>query len=183
MSDLLKPASVVALIVLILIAPSIQDRLSEETVRFVEDYDSAHDGLPTVWEGKQVICIHFPVSSPHDMFSQGVTMIGIDGSDLGVNEDLNRTGACVGGFDSYSNGLDFMMDSTRLANGALSVGYDVGQWGAFIHTIGGLNADTLTGDFNGAYWQLDHNGEYSMVGIGDLVMSEGDVITWSIGTW
>ena len=183
MSDLLKPASVVALIVLILIAPSIQDRLSEETVRFVEDNESAHDGLPTEWEGKQVICIHFPVSSPHDMFSQGVTMIGIDGSDLGVNEDLNRTGACVGGFDSYSNGLDFMMDSTRLANGDLSVGYDVGQWGAFIHTIGGLNADTLTGDFNGAYWQLDHNGEYSMVGIGDLVMSEGDVITWSIGTW
>ena len=183
MSDLLKPASVVALIVLILIAPSIQDRLSEETVRFVEDNESAHVGLPTEWEGKQVICIHFPVSSPHDKFSQGVTMIGIDGSDLGVNEDLNRTGACVGGFDSYSNGLDFMMDSTRLANGDLSVGYDVGQWGAFIHTIGGLNADTLTGDFNGAYWQLDHNGEYSMVGIGDLVMSEGDVITWSIGTW
>lgn len=183
MSDLLKPASVVVLIVLILIAPSIQDRLSEETVRFVEDNESAHDGLPTEWEGKQVICIHFPVSSPHDKFSQGVTMIGIDGSDLGVNEDLNRTGACVGGFDGYSNGLDFMMDSTRLANGDLSVGYDVGQWGAFIHTIGGLNADTLTGDFNGAYWQLDHNGEYSMVGIGDLVMSEGDVITWSIGTW
>ena len=183
MSDLLKPASVVALIVLILIAPSIQDRLSEETVKFVEDNESAHDGLPTEWEGKQVICVHFPASSPHDRFSTGVTMIGTDGSDLGVNEDLNRTGACVGGFDGYSNGLDFMMDSTRLANGGLSVGYDVGQWGAFVHTIGGLNADTLTGDFNGAYWQLDHNGEYSMVGIGDLVMSEGDVITWSIGTW
>ena len=183
MSELLKPASVVVLIVLILIGPSIQDRLSEETVRFVEDNESAHDGLPTEWEDKQVICIHFPASSPHDMFSQGVMMIGIDGSDLGVNEDLNRTGACVGGFDGYSNGLDFMMDSTRLAKGGLSVGYDVGQWGAFVHTIGGLNADTLTGDFNGAYWQLDHNGEYSMVGIGDLVMSEGDVITWSIGTW
>ena len=115
MSDLLKPASVIALIVLIIIGPSIQERLSEETVRFIEDNESAHDGLPTEWEGKQVICIHFPASSPHDMFPQGVTMIGTDGSDLGVNEDLNRTGACVGGLDGYSNGLDFMMDSTRLA--------------------------------------------------------------------
>ena len=110
-------------------------------------------------------------------------MIGSDGSDLGVNQNLNRTGACVGGFEGFSNGLDFMMDSTRVANGALSVGYDVGEWGHFVHTIGGLNADTMTGDSNGAYWNLDHNGATSMVGIGDLVMSEGDVISWSIGTW
>ena len=183
MSDILKPASVLALIVLILMAPSIQDRLSEEASKFVEDNESAHNGLPTEWEGKQVICVHFPTSSPHDRFPQGVTMIGSDGVELGVNEDLNRTGACVGGFEGYSNGLDFMMDSTRMASGSLSVGYDVGQWGAFVHTIGGLNADTMTGDFNGAYWSLDHNGAASMVGIGDLVMSEGDVISWSIGTW
>jgi len=75
------------------------------------------------------------------------------------------------------------MNSTRMANGHLSVGYEVGQWGAFVHTIGGLNSDSLAGDFNGAYWHLDHNGAPSMVGIGDLVMSEGDVIEWSIGTW
>jgi hypothetical protein len=183
MSDILKPASVVALIVLILVSPSIQDRLSEEASKFIDDNESAHDGLPTVWDGKQVICVHFPASSPHDEFSQGVTMIGSDGVELGVNEDLNRTGACVGGFDGYSNGLDFMMDSTRLANGGLSVGYDVGQWGEFVHTIGGLNADTIEGDFDGAYWALDHNGVRSTVGIGDLVMSEGDVLSWSISTW
>ena len=110
-------------------------------------------------------------------------MIDENGIELGVNTDLNRTGACLGGFEGFSNGLDFMMNSTRLAGGALSVGYDIGQWGVFIHTIGGLNADKLTGDFNGAYWSLDHNGAYSMVGIGDLVMSEGDVVSWSIGTW
>ena len=183
MSEILKPASVVALIVLILIAPSIQDRLSEEASKFIDDNESAHDGLPTEWDGKQVICVHFPASSPHDKFSQGVTMIGSDGVELGVNEDLNRTGACVGGFEGYSNGLDFMMDSTRMANGGLSVGYDVGQWGEFVHTIGGLNADTVTGDFNGAYWHLDHNGATSTAGIGDLVMSEGDVLSWSIVTW
>jgi len=183
MSDFLKPASVVALLALIVLAPSIQDILSEEASKFIDDNESAHDGLPTEWEGKQVLCVHFPASSPHDKFSKGVTMIGADGSDLGVNQNLNRTGACVGGFVGYSNGLDFMMDSTRVASGALSVGYDIGQWGHFVHTIGGLNADTMVGDFNGAYWNLDHNGATSMVGIGDLVMSEGDVISWGIGTW
>ncbi|MBU38335.1 MAG: hypothetical protein CMA59_02280 [Euryarchaeota archaeon] len=183
MSDIMKPASVVALVALVLIAPSIQDILSAEASKFIDDNESAHVGLPTEWEGKQVICVHFPESSPHDKFSRGVTMIGSDGVELGVNEDLNRTGACVGGFDGYSNGLDFMMDSTRLANGGLSVGYDVGQWGEFVHTIGGLNADTIEGDFDGAYWALDHNGVRSTVGIGDLVMSEGDVLSWSISTW
>jgi len=183
MSDFLKPASIVALVGLIIMAPSIQDFLSEETSRFVEDSESSHDGLPTEWDNKQVLCVYFPVEQAHVEYSQGVTMIDEDGVELGVNFDLNRTGACVGGFEGFSRGLDFMMNSTRLAGGALSVGYDVGQWGPFVHTIGGLNADKLTGDFNGAYWSLDHNGVASMVGIGDLVLSEGDVISWSIGTW
>ena len=183
MTDILKPASVVALIVLVLATPSIQDMLSQEATIFIADNESAHDGLPTEWDGKQVICVHFPSSSSHYKFTKGVTMIGTDGDELGVNEDLNRTGACVGGFEGYSNGLDFMMDSTRVANGDLSVGYDVGQWGAFIHTIGGLNVDSMTGDFNGAYWKLEHNGVTSTVGIGGLVISEGDVISWSISTW
>ena len=183
MSDILKPASVVALLALVILSPSIQEKLTVEAYKFVNDSESAHDGLPTVWENKQVICVFFPTSSPHEDFSQGVTMIDDDGVELGVNQDLNRTGACIGGFGGYSDGLDFMMDSTRSAGGSLSVGYEVGQWGHYVHTIGGLNADSLTGDFSGAYWNLDHNGEVSMVGIADLVMSEGDVISWSIETW
>ena len=183
MSDILKPASVVALVGLILLAPSIQNLLSEETLKYVEDSESAHAGLPSEWEDKQVLCVYFPIEQPHDQYSQGVTMIDEGGEVMGVNGDLNRTGACVGGFDGFSSGLDFMMSSTRLAGGTLSVGYDVGQWGPFVHTIGGLNADKLTGDFNGAYWSLNHNGVASMVGIGDLIMSESDVITWSIATW
>lgn len=183
MSDWLKPASVVALVALLLLAPSIQDRLAEESTRYIEDNESSHHGLPSDWDEQQVLCVYFPSDSPHSEFNLGVTMIGPDGNEIGTNDDLNRTGACVGGFEGYSNGLDFMMNSTRMANGQLSVGYEVGQWGAFVHTIGGLNPDSLTGDFNGAYWHLDHNGAPSMVGIGDLIMSEGDVIEWSIGTW
>ena len=110
-------------------------------------------------------------------------MIDSDGTTLGVNENYNGTGACIGGFEGYSEGLEFMMDATRAAGGRLAVGYEVGEWGPFVHTIGGLNANQVTGDFSGAYWNLGHNGEMSMVGIGDLVLSEGDVILWSIGTW
>ena len=88
MSDYLKAASVVALLTLIILAPTIQDLLSEEAAKFVDDNESAHDGLPTEWEGKQVICIHFPESSPHDRFSLGVTMIGSDGVEIGVNLSL-----------------------------------------------------------------------------------------------
>ena len=51
--------------------------------------------------------------------------------------------------------------------------------GSFVHTIGGLNADAMTGDFNGAYWDL--SGMTSTVGI--VVMSDGDVISRSISTW
>tara|TARA_B100000686_G_C16797836_1_gene983700 strand:- start:362 stop:913 length:552 start_codon:yes stop_codon:yes gene_type:complete len=183
MSDWLKPASVVALLALLIMAPSIQERLTEEASKYIEDNESSHHGLPSEWENKQVLCIYFPTGSPHSEFNLGVTMIDPNGDEIGTNENLNRTGACVGGFEGHSNGLDFMTNSTRMAHGRLSVGYDVGQWGAYVHTIGGLNADTLTGDFSGAYWHLDHNGAASMVGIGDLAMSEGDVIEWSIGTW
>ena len=183
MSDWIKPASIVMLVTVLLIAPSLQDRLAEETTKYVEDNQSSHHGLPSDWVDNQVLCIYFPTEAPHSEFSLGVTMIDRNGDVIGTNENLNRTGACLGGFEGYSNGLDFMMSSTRMGHGHLSVGYDVGQWGAFVHTIGGLNADTLAGDFNGAYWHLDHNGAASMVGIGDLVMSEGDVIEWSIGTW
>ena len=183
MTNNLKPASVAFLIVLMLAAPEIRERLSEQSIKFVEDSESSHDGLPNEWVDKQVICVFFPQDYPNQQFSDGVTMINQEGNRIGENSDLNRTGACVGGFEGYTEGMDFMMDSTRLASGSLSVGYQVGEWGPYVHTIGGLNANSVTGDFSGAYWKLDHNGALSMVGIGDLVMSEGDVITWSIDTW
>jgi len=183
MSDLLKPTSIVILLVVILVAPTIQDRMSAEASRYVNDSESSHDGLPTIWDDKQVLCVFFPDDYPHQDFIGGVTLIDTDGETIGVNDDFNRTGACVGGFNGYTDGMDFMMDSTRTARGKLSVGYEVGEWGPYVHTIGGLNSNSVTGDFSGAYWHLDHNGAMSMVGIGDLAMSEGDVLAWSIGTW
>ena len=184
MSDRLRVASIVLLATILILLPNIRESVTEEVAKYVSDNESSHDGLPTEWDEEQVICIYFPVDHPHSLYPEGVTMIDSDGSILGVNEDINSTGACVGGFDGYSDGMEFMLDATRVAGGHLSVGYTVNpNWGPFVHTIGGLNDAEVTGDFNGAYWSLLHNGRYSMVGIGDLVMSEGDVISWSISTW
>lgn len=181
-SDKLKPGSLILLFAVIILAPIIQDRLSEEAVKYVQDNASAHNGMPTEWDGKQVYCVLFPEYFSHSEYSSGVTMIGPSGSHLGVNDQYNGTGACVGGLVGYSSGMELMLNATEIAGGSLSVDYDVGEWGPYVHTIGGLNADNITGDFNWAWWSLEHNGAASMVGIGDLVMSEGDVIIWRIST-
>jgi len=180
----LKLASVLLIVTLAFLTPSIQEALSGEVANYVNDSESAHHGLPTEWEEKQVICVFFPSDYTHNEFYLGVTMIDSDGSVLGVNEELgDLAGACVGGIDGYDEGMAFMMDSTRIAGGRLAVGYELGEWGPFVHTIGGLNADEVRGEFGGAYWSLSHNDVESMVGSGDLVMSEGDVLSWSIMTW
>ena len=184
MSYRLRPGSIVLLVVVIILLPFLQDSVNEKAARFVSDSESSHVGLPTEWNENQAICIYFPEEYPHSVYSSGVSMMDTDGSIIGVNHDLNLTGACVGGFDGYTDGMDFMMDATRAAGGHLAVGYFVNpNWGEYVHTIGGLNEKEIEGDFNGGYWSLTHNGRYSMVGIGSLVMAEGDVISWNIATW
>ena len=184
MSDKVRSLSLVFLLLVLISLPFLQDRVNLEAAKFVSDNESAHNGLPIEWNDKQVICIFFPFDHPHVEFSSGVTMIGPDGVVIGVNDDLNSSGACVGGFFGYEDGMEFMMDATRAAGGKLAVGYKTNpNWGEWVHTIGGLNENEIQGDFNGAYWSLLHNGGYSMVGIGNLVMSEGDVISWEIATW
>ena len=184
MSDKLRLGSLALLVTVILLLPFIRDSVNEEVARFVSDSESSHVGLPTEWDENQAICIYFPDDYPHSVYSSGVSMIDADGSIIGVNYDLNLTGACVGGFEGYTDGMNFMMDATRVAGGHLAVGYSVNpNWGEFVHTIGGLNDHEIQGDFNGAYWSLTHNGGYSMVGIGSLVLEEGDVIGWNIETW
>ena len=184
MSDKLRLGSLALLVTVILLLPFIRDSVNEEVARFVSDSESSHVGLPTEWDENQAICIYFPDDYPHSVYSSGVSMIDADGSIIGVNKDLNLTGACVGGFEGYTDGMNFLRDATRVAGGHLAVGYSVNpNWGEFVHTIGGLNDQEIQGDFNGAYWSLTHNGGYSMVGIGSLVLEEGDVIGWNIETW
>ena len=101
MSDLIKPASIILLVIVVASLPFLQDSVNDEAAKFVSDSESSHDGLPTQWDGKQAICIFFPESNTHPEFSTGVTMIDSDGETIGVNDALNSTGACVGGFEGY----------------------------------------------------------------------------------
>ena len=125
MSDLMKPASIILLVIVVASLPFLQDSVNDEAAKFVSDSESSHDGLPTQWDGKQAICIFFPESNTHPEFSTGVTMIDSDGETIGVNDALNSTGACVGGFEGYGQGMDFMMDATRVAVGTTEISLDL----------------------------------------------------------
>ena len=62
--------------------------------------------------------------------------------------------------------------------GGFSVDVTWYSFGPFIHTIDGVS--------DGGYsWVLYHNGEYSMVGAGDLQLQDDDVVLWKVeeATW
>ena len=193
--------SLVVLVAVIVAFPQINKLWLESTeeVRssLITTENNTHYGLPSEWENKQVICIHFPVDDvtsnmTASNFTEGRTYFDMSGSEILIDENSEgivnysedrTTGVCVGGFENYTEGFNFMLEATNVTNGDLDVGYDDGDWGPYVHTIGGLNANELTGNFSGAYWALYHNGVMSDVGIGDLVMLENSVIVWQIATW
>ena len=43
------------------------------TAELIEEEDDPHYGLPDIWDGKQVVCIHFPQSEAPDGYEQGRT--------------------------------------------------------------------------------------------------------------
>jgi|TARA_B100000315_G_C14563239_1_gene581604 hypothetical protein len=57
------------------------------------------------------------------------------------------------------------------ANG-FAVGVTMYSFGPYVHTLDGVAGDS------GHYWELNHNGAYSMVGAGDLQLHDGDTIAW-----
>ncbi|MAK05098.1 MAG: hypothetical protein CMA03_04340 [Euryarchaeota archaeon] len=193
--------SVVILVAVIVAFPQINKLWLESTeeVRssLITSENNTHYGLPSEWENTQVICIHFPIEDvtsnmTASNFTEDITYFDASGSEILINEDSEAlvnysegrdSGVCVGGFDNYTAGFNFMLEATNVTNGEIEIGYDDSDWGPYIHTIAGLNANDLTGNFSGAYWALYHNGVTSDVGIGDLVMLENSVIVWEIATW
>ncbi len=193
--------SLIVLVAVVITFPQINRFWLESTeeVRssLITSENNTHYGLPTEWNNTQVICIHFPVADvTSDMsaskYVENRSYFDVNGLEILVDSESENilnfsetrtTGVCIGGFKDYSAGFDFMLDATNVTNGNLEVGYDESDFGPFVHTIGGLNANNLTGDFTGAYWSLYHNGVISEVGIGDLVMLENSVIVWEIATY
>jgi hypothetical protein len=55
MATNLKPASIVAVVVLIILTPAIQNELRDKAATYVNDSESSHDGLPDSWDNQQVL--------------------------------------------------------------------------------------------------------------------------------
>ena len=102
----LKSASLVFLVVLLLSSSTLSTEWARMSSELVDDDGDSHYGLPDLWDGKQVVCFHFPAESTPSEFADGRHHIDFDGTDFKTDKNWNSTGACVGGFEGYENGLD-----------------------------------------------------------------------------
>ena len=188
----LKLVSGAWLIALVLTAPLLSELWAGQAINYVDDDGNSHDGLPEEWREKQVICFDFSSESAHPVYNSGTSMISTEGDTISVNDVFNGTvfgwdgstvgnesaiGACIGGMSGYTNGFDLMLNATALLpNRNLEVLYDIGDFGPFVTSIGGVaQADDWS-----SWWGLYLNGVSAPVGIGDLTIQESDVITWRI---
>ncbi|MEC7707143.1 MAG: DUF4430 domain-containing protein [Candidatus Thermoplasmatota archaeon] len=181
----LKSLSVAWVVFLLVTFPTLSTELARMTSELVDDESDPHHGLPDIWEDKQVVCFHFPEGHAPDGYQGARHHIDSDGTEFMTDSDWNHTGACVGGFSGFENGLD-LLDKAVLASGG-EFAYNSTQYtfGLQINSIAGIDpCDVATcSDISGAYWRLFHNSQMAMVGISDLELDEDSVITWTIETW
>ncbi len=176
--------SIIILVGLVVAAPLINSEWSRMT-NLLLDEENSHYGLPKEWEGTQVICFHFPENLIPEELENGRHHFNSEGVKVFVDTSWNESGACIGGFSNYSNGFTFMLEATNITGELLNVEYSESSFGPYITLIGGIDpcdAFVCTSS-SGAYWSLYHNGELSMVGIGDIVLFEDSVIVWQVATW
>ena len=187
----LKSASVVFVSMLLLTFGTITEELGEITTELVENDEDPHYGLPISWNGTQVVCFHFPSGSSLEGFDDGRHHIDSNGNSasmtVGTWGDSNATGACIGGFEGYDNGLDLLNAAVNVTGDSFSLNITEFSFGLQIDSIGGISpceVYTCAEDFSsGAYWELLNDGAYSMVGISDLVLNDDTVITWQIASY
>ena len=187
----LKSASVVFVSMLLLTFGTISEELGEITTELVENDEDPHYGLPISWNDTQVVCFHFPSDSSPEGFDDGRHHIDSNGNSasmtVGTWGDGNSTGACIGGFEGYDNGLDLLNAAVNVTGDSFSLNVTEFSFGLQIDSIGGVSpceVYTCAEDFSsGAYWELLNDGAYSMVGISDLVLNDNTVITWQIASY
>ena len=105
----LKAISAIWLVSLIISLPMINTEWARMTSELVAEEGDPHYGLPDIWDGEQVVCIHFPDNSTHAEFNDGRHHIDSDGTDFMTDADANFTGVCIGGFSGYENGFDLLL--------------------------------------------------------------------------
>lgn len=183
----MKSASLVFLVMLMLSTSTLSTEWGRMTSELVEESDDPHYGLPDLWDGKQAVCFHFPSGSAPSDLDDGRHHIDYDGTDFKTDDNWNVTGACVGGFEGYDNGLDLLNAAVDATGEQFALNITEFSFGLQINTIAGISpcdAYDCAEDFSsGAYWEILHNGAYSLVGVSDLVLDSDSVITWQIASY
>ena len=183
----LQSASVVFFVILLLSSSTLSTEWARMTSELVENDEDPHYGLPDLWDGKQAVCFHFPQDATPSEFADGRHHIDYDGTDFKTDKNWNATGACVGGFEGYENGLDLLNAAVDVRPNLFALNVTEFSFGLQINSIGGVSpceVYTCADDFSsGAYWELLNDGAYSMVGISDLALNDDTVVTWQIATY
>ena len=181
----LKSLSVTWVIFLLITFPTLSTEWARMTSELVDDETDSHYGLPDIWEGKQVVCFHFPEAHAPDGYGGARYYIDSDGTQFMSDSDWNQTGACIGGFSGFDNGLDLMDEAVAASGGDFAYNATQFTFGLLIDSIAGIDPCDVSActDTSGAWWSLFHNGQLSPFGIGDLPLESDSVITWSIETW
>ena len=181
----LKSLSIAWVILLLITFPTLTTEWARMTSELVDDEGDSHYGLPDIWESKQVVCFHFPMGYAPDGYDGARYHIDSDGTQFMSDSDWNQTGACIGGFTDFENGLTLMDEAIAVSGGDFSYNATQYTFGTMINSIAEVYpCDVSTcSDTEGAWWALFHNGQLATAGIGDLTLESDSVITWAIETW
>ncbi len=183
MSDSLKPISLAVLVILLISFPTISTEWARMTAELVDEEDDPHFGLPDIWDGKQVVCIHFPEAEAPEDFDHGRTHIDYDGAEFMSDDEWNETGACIGGFSGHSDGWSLLNAAVNSTGDTFQLNTTQYSFGLMVDSIAGVDPSQMSGNFSDAYWSLYHNGALSMIGITELELDSDSVITWRVDTW
>ena len=183
----LKFASLIFLVMLLLSSSTLSYEWSRMTSELVDNEEDPHHGLPDIWNGKQVVCFHFPEGASPSEFADGRHHIDYDGTDFKTDRNSNSTGACVGGFEGYDVGIDLLNAAVEVRPSLLALNATEFSFGIMVDSIGGVipcEVYTCAEDFSsGAWWQLLNDGVISLLGISDLALNDDTVITWEIASY
>ncbi|MCP2502804.1 MAG: DUF4430 domain-containing protein [Candidatus Thalassarchaeaceae archaeon] len=185
--NLAKAIGTFSLVFLIISFSSMSTDYYRWTSEFIDEVDNPHYGLPDLWDDKQAVCFHFPAGYAPSGLDDGRHHFDFDGTDFKTDKDWNSSGACVGGFEDFDNGLELFNAAVEATGSTFSYNSTQFSFGLQIDSIAGVSpcaAYTCAADFSsGAYWELLNNGAYSMVGISDLILDPDSVITWQITSY
>ncbi len=181
----LKNLSIAWVIILLITFPTLSTEWARMTSELIDDEGDPRYGLPDIWDGKQVVCFHFPEGNAPDGYEGARYHIDSDGTHFMTDSNWNQTGACIGGFSGFDNGLALMDEAVAVSGGNFAYNSTQYTFGMMINSIAEVNPCEISpcSETSGASWALFHNGPLATAGISDLALEPDSVITWSIETW